>query len=39
MDFGIKIIKKWQKMSFHAGKVEIAAKIGIMKIVIDLTEQ
>ena len=31
--------KKGQKMSFHAGKVEIAAKKGIMEIVIDFTEQ
>jgi len=34
-----KMTKKGQKMSFHARKVEIMAKIGIMEIVIDFTEQ
>jgi len=31
--------KKGQKMSFHARQVEIVAKIGIMEIAIDFTEQ
>ena len=45
IDFGkdetniCEMTKKGQKMSFHAGKVEIAAKKGIMEIVIDFTER
>ena len=31
--------KKGQKMSFHAGKIVIAAKIGIMESVVDFTER
>ena len=31
--------KKGQKMSFHAGKIVIAAKTGIMESVVDFTER
>jgi hypothetical protein len=31
--------KKKAKMSFHARRVEIGAKIGILEIAIDFTEQ
>ena len=34
-----KMTKKGQKMSFYTRRVEIVAKIGIMEIVIDFTEQ